>query len=57
MIPWKTLDRAAIPGGGELTLVQRGAAMVANPLGFRRAGINVENRLANRAGAASAEAR
>ena len=24
MIPWKTLDRSPIPGGGELTLVQRG---------------------------------
>ena len=24
MIPWKTLDRAPIPEGGELTLVQRG---------------------------------
>lgn len=27
MIPWKTLDRAPIPGGGELTLVQRGAEL------------------------------
>ncbi len=27
MIPWITLDRAAIPGGGELTLVQRGAEL------------------------------
>jgi spermidine synthase len=25
MLPWKTLDRAPIPQGGELTLVQRGA--------------------------------
>lgn len=24
MIPWQTLDRAAVPGGGELTLVRRG---------------------------------
>ncbi len=24
MIPWLTLDRAAVPGGGELTLVRRG---------------------------------
>ncbi len=24
MIPWQTLDRAPIPGGGELTLVRRG---------------------------------
>jgi spermidine synthase len=27
MIPWKTLDRSPIPGGGELTLVQRGEEM------------------------------
>ena len=27
MIPWITLDRASIPGGGELTLVQRGAEL------------------------------
>ena len=24
MLPWETLDRASIPGGGELTLVRRG---------------------------------
>jgi spermidine synthase len=27
MIPWKMLDRAPIPGGGELTLMQRGAEL------------------------------
>ena len=25
MIPWKELDRAAVPGGGELRLKQRGS--------------------------------
>src|SRR5512132_163692 len=27
MIPWKMLDRAPIPGGGELTLMQRGSEL------------------------------